>query len=221
MFNRQFGLLVMATFLLSPTLVNASAFDEGTHLSVGNVQIHTTENGTTLRTPKIQIDTPNAAQNRVLISGRRRLRTPAIKRPRVLPAAAMRRKIESNVQTTINKTSPTNNSTIRSTTIQNTTIRGRRVIPAPSTQVESNVQTIINKTLPANNSTIQNSTVRSSTIRNSSNGSHSVNENRQSVHCSGGGSSVSQSISTVNGRTVRSEVRGNCGNNSNDSSNDD
>jgi hypothetical protein len=217
MFNRQFGLLVMATFLLSPTLVNASAFDEGTHLSVGNVQIHTTENGTTLRTSKIQIDTPNSAQNRVLISGRRRVRTPAIKRPRVLPAAAMRRKIESNVQTTINKTSPTNNSTIQNTTIQNSTIRGRRVIPAESThqQIESNVQTIINKTSPGNNST-----VRSSTIQNSTNGSHSVNEQHQSIRCSGGGSSVSQSISTVNGRTVSSEVRG-CGNNSNSSSSND
>jgi hypothetical protein len=203
MFNRQFGLLVMATLLLSPTLVHASAFDEDTHLSVGNVQIHTTDSGTTLQTPKIQIDTSKSTENRVLISGRRRVRTPAIRRGRT--PSVTRQQVESKVQTTINKT---NNST------------GRRVIPAASTrqQIESNVQTTINKTVPMRNSTIQNSTVRSSTIQNSSNGSRSVNEQHQSVNCSGGGSSVSQSISTVNGRTVSSEVRGNCNNSNSNSS---
>jgi hypothetical protein len=210
MFNRQFGFLVMATLLLSPNLVHASAFDENTHLSVGNVQINTTDSGTTLRTPKIQIDTPKTTESRILISGRRRIRTPAIRRGRT--PSVMRRQIESNVQTTINKTSTTNNPS------------GRRIIPAAATtrqQIESNVQTTINKTLPMRNSTIQNSTVRSSTIQNSTTGSRSVNQQHQSVNCSGGGSSVSQSISTVNGRTVSSEVRGNCNNSNSNDRNDD
>ena len=56
-----------------------------------------------------------------------------------------------------------------------------------------------------------NSTVRSSTIRNSTqNGWQSVNEQQQSIRCRGGGSSVSQSTSTINGRTVSSQVRTNC-----------
>jgi hypothetical protein len=63
------------------------------------------------------------------------------------------------------------------------------------------------------NSTIQTTpTVRSSTIRGSSNehGVESTIEQRQSVQCSGSGTSVSRSSTTINGRTISSEVRGNC-----------
>lgn len=63
------------------------------------------------------------------------------------------------------------------------------------------------------NSTIQTTPpVRSSIIRSSSNenGVESTVEQRQSVQCSGSGTSISQSSTTINGRTVSSEVRGNC-----------
>ena len=55
-------------------------------------------------------------------------------------------------------------------------------------------------------------TVRSSIIRGSSNehGVESTVEQRQSVQCSGSGTSVSRSSTTINGRTISSEVRGNC-----------
>ncbi|WP_373542951.1 hypothetical protein [Chamaesiphon sp.] len=55
--------------------------------------------------------------------------------------------------------------------------------------------------------------IRSSTIRRSNNNADSQSsiEQYQSVQCGGSGSSVSQSsTSTVNGRTVRSEVHRNC-----------
>ena len=48
MFDRQFSLLVMATLLLSHNLVNANEIDENPNLSIENVQIQTTQSGTTI-----------------------------------------------------------------------------------------------------------------------------------------------------------------------------
>ena len=160
MFNRQFSLLVMATLLLSPNLVQANEIDRDTHLSVGNIQIHNTAIGTKIQTPNLTIGTPKTTENRVLVSRtRRRYRTPAIRRTRIsTPAIFRQRTVDADEQVTI----------------------------------------------------ITPSVIRSAPIQSSSNSSQSVNQQRQSIQCSGGGSVVAQTTSTVNGRTVRSESRTNC-----------
>jgi hypothetical protein len=166
MLNRQLGLLVMAALLLSPNLVYANEIDGDSHLSVGNVQIYTNGGGTTIQTPKIQVNTPKT-ENRTLISrNRRRYRTP-IRRTRTSPPAILHQRVSEDNHATVNTTTtyPTRSSTIRSTTIRNSSSGGD---------------------------------------------SETVSEQHQSVQCSGGGSSVSRSTSTVNGRTVTSETRGNC-----------
>ena len=161
MFNRQFSLLVIATLLLSPNLVNANEIDENQNLSIGNVQIQTTEIGTTIQTPKIKITTPKATENRVIISRTRRRNLDRVRRGRTATPAIIRQRVEDS----------------------------NRQITTPTTQ-------------------IRNSTIRSS--RNEDR-SESTIEQQQSVQCSGSGSSVSQSSSsTVNGRTISSEVRKNC-----------
>ena len=184
MFNRQFSLLVIATLLLSPNLVHANEIDGDSNLSVGNIQILNTGNGTILKTPNIQINSPKATENQVLVSrNRRRSRATVIRSTRTSKPLIFNQKVNSSTQTTVTTTTPsTPSSTTRSSTTTTST---------PSTP---------------------SSTTRSSTIRNSSsgNGSQSVNEQQQSIQCSGGGSSVSQSTSTVNGRTVSSESRTNC-----------
>jgi hypothetical protein len=182
MFKRQFSLLVMATLLLSPNLVHANEIDGDTNLSVGNIQIQNTSNGNKIQTPNIQINTPKAAENPVIISRTRRRSRTVIRSIRTSKPLVFNKKVNSDTQTTVTtSTSPLPNSTIRSSTSSSTS-------PAPG------------------------SITRSSTIRNSSSGndSQAVNQQQQSMQCSGGGSSVSQSTSTVNGRTVSSEVRTNC-----------
>ena len=161
MLNRQFSLLVMATLLLSPNLVNANEIDENPNLSIGNIQIQTTESGTTIQTPNIKITTPKATENRVIISRTRRRNLDRVRRGRTSTPAMIRQRVENS----------------------------NREVTAPTTQ-------------------IRNSTIRSS--RNEDR-SESTIEQQQSVQCSGSGSSVSQSSSsTVNGRTISSEVRKNC-----------
>jgi hypothetical protein len=91
-------------------------------------------------------------------------------------------------------------------------VSGRRRNFTPSVtrkNIKSNSQTTITtNTYPGSGSTIRSTTIRSS-IRNGS--QSTVSEQRQSVQCSGEGSySVSQSTSTVNGRTVSSRTWTNC-----------
>jgi hypothetical protein len=186
MFNRQFSLLVMATLLLSPDLVHANQIDGDTHLSVGNIQIHTTNNGTTIQTPQIQVNTPKPTENRTLLSrARRRSRTTAIRRNRTSAPAILNKRVSADGQSTVTTTTSTSTSTT-----------------APIRSTNTSTSTIEHTTTTA---PIRRSTIRSSTMRNSSNGSQS--EQHQSMQCNGEGSSVSQSTSTVNGRTVSSEVR--------------
>jgi hypothetical protein len=61
MFDRQFGLLVMAVLLLSPSLAQANDDDV---LSIGNVRIQTTRSSTSVKTPNIQVESPRTAENR-------------------------------------------------------------------------------------------------------------------------------------------------------------
>ncbi len=179
MSKRQFGIIAIAILLLSPTLVSAHDLDEGTSLSVGKIHINTNSSGTRLETPNIQIDTPQATEQRTLISRTRRSRT-QIRRKRTSAPAIIRPRVD-----------PDDNepSIIRTPTMP-------KVPSVPSVPT----------------STIRTPTVRSSTIRTTSNNDESstVSEQRQSVQCSGSGSTVSQSSTTVNGRTVNSEVRSNC-----------
>jgi len=108
MFNRQFGLLVIAALVLSPTLVHADDIDEDNNLSVGNVQILTTPNGSSVRTPNIQIDTPTkTAENRSVFNrNRQRTRTSVIRRGRTAPSGIFRRRVEQNETVTTTTTNP-------------------------------------------------------------------------------------------------------------------
>jgi hypothetical protein len=93
-----------------------------------------------------------------------------------------------------------------------TPVSERRSTFSPSVthkKINSNSQTTVTtNTYPGSGSTIRSTTIRSS----SSNGSQSIlSEQRQSSQCSGEGSySVSQSTSTVNGRTVSSRTWTDC-----------
>ena|GEM_PF-6247420 len=167
MFYRQFTLIAIATLLLSPNLVNANEIDGDRNLLAGNIQILNTPNGTVIRTPKMQVNTPKSSPG-VINRRTRRTRT-SIRRTRSAAPLIFNRKVNADVQ-------------------------------------------IIRTTTGSGN----NSIMRSSTIRSSSNGgstqtrSQSSSEQQQSSQCSGSGTVVSQSTSTVNGRTVSSESRTNC-----------
>ena len=108
MFNRQFGLLLIAALVLSPTLVHADDIDEDNNLSVGNVQILTTPNGSSVRTPNIQIDSPTkTAENRSIFNrNRQRTRTSVIRRGRTTPSGIFRRRVEQNETVTTTTTNP-------------------------------------------------------------------------------------------------------------------
>ncbi len=79
-------------------------------------------------------------------------------------------------------------------------------------KVNSDSQTTVRTTTDSGDTTI----TRSSTIRSSSNSGNtqtsqsSSNEQQQSTQCSGSGTTISRSTSTVNGRTVSSESHTNC-----------
>jgi sigma54-dependent transcription regulator len=117
MFNRQFGFLVMAVLVLSPSLVHANDIDEDDNLSVGNVQIQTTRSGTSIRTPKIQIDSPKTTENHSVFSRSNRRTRASIRRGRINPPSGVfNRRVEQNetVTTTTNNPSVFRSSTTRS-----------------------------------------------------------------------------------------------------------
>jgi hypothetical protein len=198
MFKRHFTLLAIATLLLSPTVAQADLIDSDGNLSVGNMRIQNTGSGTLIQSPKIQVNNPKSTDNRIgLNRTRRRSRVPV--RARTSSPMILNKKMNSDSSTTVIRTPASvsipaipaipniSNPTIRNSTIQNSTIRssgGDNQYPTPTT--------------------------RSTTVRSSSGDSETVSEQHQSIQCSGGGSSVSQSSTTVNGRTVNSEVRSNC-----------
>lgn len=167
MFYRQFTLIAIATLLLSPNLVHANEIDGDRNLSVGNIQILNTPNGTVIQTPKIQVNTPKSSPG-VIISRARRTRT-SVRRTRSTTPLIFNRRVNSDSQTITTTTDSGNNSTVRSSTIRSSSNGG-------STQTSS----------------------------------QSSSEQQQSSQCSGNGTVVSQSTSTVNGRTVSSESRTNC-----------
>lgn len=200
MFNRQLGLLAIATLLLSPSLVHANEIiNRDRNLAVGNVRIIDTSNGTLIQTPNIQVSTPtNTAQP--LLASRIRRRT----------SIRTIRRIPTTTNTTTIRRIPTATGT---TTIERTTSTSAPLIF--NNRINSTQTTVTTTTSPLPSTTVStpDPTVRSSTIRTSSgdeNGSQSSTTQQQSVQCSGSGTVVSQSSSTVNGRTVNSEVRRNC-----------
>ena len=167
-------------------------------MSVGNVQIRTTNNGTVLQTPKIQVSTPTATGKVITSRTRRRSRTTIVRpKQQVIiskPSVIRPQRVGTSAPPVIIINTPTSNPTIQNSTISTPTSHPT----VPSSTVS----------LPTSNPR-----VRRSTIRNSTYGSESVSTQQQSIQCSSddeGSSSVSQSTSTVNGRTVRSETRTNC-----------
>jgi hypothetical protein len=64
MFKRQFGSIAIAMLLLSPSLVSANEAIAFTDLSVGELQITTTDRGTLITTPNIFISTPTTTDSR-------------------------------------------------------------------------------------------------------------------------------------------------------------
>jgi hypothetical protein len=193
MFNRQLSLLAIATLLLSPNLVHATEIDGDRNLAVGNIRIINTSNGTLIQTPNIQVNTPTTTEQPVFISRiRRRTRIPSVRR----------------IPTT------TNTTTIQRTTRTSAPLIFNNKINSTQTTVTTTTSPVPNTTVPTPPTTVRSSTIRTSSgDENSSQSSSqsSTSEQQQSVQCSGGsGTVVSQSSSTVNGRTVNSEVRRNC-----------
>jgi hypothetical protein len=185
MSKRLFGLTAIAILLLSPTLVSANEPIDATHLTVGKIQITTNNNRTSINTPNLQLDTPTTTDSPLLSRRQRsrtlvRKRTPAVVRPRV--------EIDDDNEPIViifpSQSTPT--------------------IPnVPKVPSVPSVQTSTIRTIP---------TVRSSTIRTTrdDNDSLSVSEQHQSVQCNGNGTVSQSSSSTINGRTVKSEVRYKC-----------
>jgi hypothetical protein len=94
---------------------------------------------------------------------------------------------------------------------RSTSVNNRRGKFTPSSVTKKtnsdSYTTVTTSTYPGNGSTIRSTTIR----RSDRNGSQSsVSEQRQSIQCSGENSSVSQSTSTVNGRTVSARTWTNC-----------
>jgi hypothetical protein len=168
MYYRQFTLIAIATLLLSPNLVSANEIDVDRNLSVGNVQILSTPNGTVIQTPKIQVVTPKSSPG-ATVSRTRRTRT-SVRRTRTATPLIFNKKVNSDSQTTVRTT---------------TTDSG-------------------------NTSTTQSSTIRSSSDSGNTQASQSSSNRQQSTQCSGSGTTISRSTSTVNGRTVSSESHTNC-----------
>ncbi len=186
MSKHQFGLLAMAIVLLSPTFVSANDANSATNLSIGNIQITTTDNGTSIKTPKIQIDNPSSIDRQTLISRTRQRSRNQIRRKRATTTIVSPRVDPDDNEPKI---------------IRSPSLRTPRMPSVP------NVPSVPTSTIRTN------PTVRSSTVRtiNDDDNSQSTSEQTQSVQCSGGsGSSVSQSSTTINGRTVNSESRSNC-----------
>lgn len=192
MIKRQFSFLVIATLLLSPTFVSANESGESTNLSVGNIRLQTSSDGSVnIQTPKININTASL-DRQVLISRRRRVVTPAIRRGRIITTPTIIRTPRIDSQGRI-ITTPT---IIRTPKIDS---QGR-IITTPTIIRQSRIENEDRGIDP------QNSSSRSTTIRSSGNGSESTSEQHHSVSCSSGSSSSSQSTQTINGRTVTSEA---------------
>ncbi len=208
MLNRQFGLLVMVALLISPNLAQANQVDGTTDLSVGNVRIQTTPNGTKVQTPGVQIDSPKSTENRVAVSRttRRRSRVAPVRRSRTSTPLILNKKVSTDSKTTVTTTtSPGSSSTVRTTTTtsspENSSVR---------TTTTRNAGTIMTIKSSPNSTVRRTTTIRNSNIDND-NDSETINEQQQSTSCSGGsGTVVQSSSSTVNGRTVSSQSRSNC-----------
>ncbi len=176
MFNRQFGLLVMAVLLLSPSLAQANDDDD---LSVGNVRIQTTRSSTSVKTPNIQIESPRTTDNHsVFARTNRRNRAPIRRGQNTAPSGNIFNQGNSPSGNIFNQgNAPSGN------------IFNQRVEQRNETVTTTNNPSIF----------------RNSTTRSSSNGSESVTQQSHSVSCSGGSSVHQSSSTTVNGRTVHSE----------------
>ncbi len=194
MFNRQFSLLVVATLLLSPSLVHANELDTDTNISVGNIRVQTNSRGTSIQTPGVNVNTGAADGDRIETSGS----GISIQTPRIQIKTA---------KPTIDQTYLS-----RSRRRYRTRIKRGRIIYSPSIRrapIEPDATMSNSSTIyQGNNGNIGQSTIRSS----SSSSSQTINgQSRQSVQCQGSGSSsVSQSSQTINGRTVSSTVYRNC-----------
>ncbi len=133
MFKRQFSLLVMATLLLSPTLVHANELGESTNLSVGNIRLQTNSSGgVSIQTPNINLNTAPSPEDRVLLSRttRRRIRTPIrrtiIRRGRIISSPSLIRQSTIISQPTIIRQStidPADRSINQTSTIRSSTVR--------------------------------------------------------------------------------------------------
>jgi hypothetical protein len=85
MFKRQFGTLAIAMLLLSPGLVSANEAIAFTDLSVGDIQITTSDRGTLIATPNIFIATPTTTDSQILSRQQPSIRSNKITVPTVRP----------------------------------------------------------------------------------------------------------------------------------------
>ena len=181
MFKRQFGTLAIAMLLLSPSLASANEVLAFTDLSVGDIQITTTDRGTLITTPNIFIVTPTTTDSRVLNRQRTSIRT---SKTTTLPTIRPRVEIDDEYDDDDDDEPVVTRSPLY------------RISPIPSIPQIPFVRSI--------------PTMRGYSIRTTRIDRDTYSDQRQSVQCRGGGSVTQSSSTTINGRTVKTQVRHQC-----------
>jgi hypothetical protein len=145
MLKHQLSLLAIATILLSSTLARADDISGGKNLSVGNIQIQTSDSGNvSIQTPSINIQALKSVDGRVISRIRRRARIPVV---RYSPAILRQRAV---VKTTpVEYPDRVHNSTIRTSTNNSQTINEQHVQchGSGSSSIVQSSQTIDGKTV--------------------------------------------------------------------------
>jgi hypothetical protein len=180
MFKRQFGTIAIAMLLLSPSLVSANEVIAFTDLSVGDIQITTSDRGTLITTPNIFIVAPTTTDSQVLSRQRTSIHS---SKSTTLPTIRPRVEIDDEYDDDDDEPVATRSPFYRTS-------------PIPSIPQIPFVRSI--------------PTARGYSIRTTSIDRDTYSDVRQSVQCSGGGSVTQSSSTTINGRTVKTQFRHKC-----------
>jgi hypothetical protein len=148
MLKHQLSLLAIATILLSSTLVRADDISGGKNLSVGNIQIQTSDSGdVSIQTPSINIQALKSVDGRVISRTRRRARIPVVRGRVIYPTATLRQRV-------VVKTTPVEYpDRIRDSTVRTSTDNSRTIVEqhvqchGSSSSVSQSSQTIDGRTI--------------------------------------------------------------------------
>ncbi|WP_309742307.1 hypothetical protein [Chamaesiphon sp. OTE_20_metabat_361] len=164
MFYRQFTVVAIATLLISPNFVQAREVygEEDLNLSVGNVQILNTPDGSIIQTPKIQVSTP-LPSSRAVVTRTRRTRT-SIRRTRTATPLIFNKKVNSTTSKTVTTTTNSggNTSIVQSSTVRSSSDGSTKSTQSASTDRQQSIECNGNgTTVSRSTSTVNDRTVSS------------------------------------------------------------